>query len=500
MSAILEAPNEATYTVKDAFEKGFHDFNFFARLAAPDMMTYDFPPHYIAIWLMLVTAVSEEERAKVLRYALGLPRGFAKTSFIKILICWLICYNKMKFCVIVCASEPLAQFVLADIHDMLGSPTMEAVYGAWTSALMTDSKEIKKGFYRDRIVLIAAIGVGSSVRGLNIDNDRPDFILVDDGQTKENSESDTESFRLLTWLTGTLFKCITPRRPSTIVYLGNMYAQNCILQKLQENKYWVSLITGCILADGSSLWEELHPINVLYESYKHDEALGLGYIWFAEMMNQPILEHVSLLPQGTIPHCPKIPEELYGTHGFIVIDPAGFRKASDDNVIAAFVVDNQIPYMVKLEAGNFNPLEVIQKTVSVALAYNIRVIFIESVAYQQTLRFWFQKELERAGLLDHFVLVDISPKNKAKEGRIKVSVQQLLTKTWFIMDPEARQRYTFQALSYKIGKARNKDDILDAGAYIEEVRTPENWSIVSSFPLIGIMQSEGKLLEHALPF
>lgn len=487
-------------SVQEAFNRGFNDLNFFARMCIPDVMTYNFPDHYIAIWLMLVNAMTAEDRAKVLRYALGLPRGFAKTTFIKILICWLIVYDRVSFILIVCATEPLAEFVLGDIHEILSSSTIETVYGVWSANCAIDKQDLKKSIYRGRVVIIKAMGSNSSVRGVNIDNDRPDLILCDDMQTKENSESETESFNLLTWFTGTLIKCVTPRRPSTIIYLGNMYAQNCILQKLQDNKYWTSLITGCILSDGTSLWEELHPVRSLHESYKHDEALGLGYIWFAEMMNQPILEHVSLLPQGTIPPCPKTLSELYPSHGFIVIDPAGFRRASDDNVIKAFIVDDQVPYCVKLHAGNFDPLTVIQKTVETAFEFNIRIIFIESVAYQMTLKFWFQKELERAGLQDHFVLVDISPRNKAKEGRIRVSVQQLLSKTWYLLDQEARQRYTFQALSYKIGKPKQKDDILDAGAYLEEIRTPENWTIVQSFPLIRLIQQEGKLLGEKLPF
>lgn len=499
----MNAPAElsqVTLSVQEAFERGFNDLQFFARVALPDTVEFDFPDHFVAIWVMLVNALSASERARILRYALGLPRGFAKTTFIKVIVAWLIVYDKTNFILTVCATEPLAQLFVEDVNAILSSPNMERIYGAWKANLAVDSKEMKKCAYRRRIVIIMAIGSGTSVRGINVANDRPDFIICDDMQTKENSESDTESFRLLTWFTGTLLKTVTPRRPATVVYCGNMYPQNCILAKLQENQYWISLVTGCILSDGTSLWEELRSIESLYEEYKHDEILGLAYIWFAEMMNQPLLEHVSLLPQGTIPPCPYEEHELLPTYGFIIIDPAGFRKASDDNVIESFVIYENTPFCMAIESGNFNPLEVINKTIAMATKYNIRVIFIESIAYQQTLKFWFERELERLSLLSHFVLVDIQPRNRAKEGRIKVSVQQLLSNTWYLLDVEARQKYTFQALNYKIGKPKNKDDILDAAAYLEEVRTPDNWAIVNAHPLDNIEISNGELLGANVPF
>lgn len=485
--------------VKEVYEKGFHDFQFFAGLCLPDVMRFKFPVLYIAIWLMLVKAISAEDRAKVVRFALGLPRGFAKTTFIKVLICWLIVYDKVTFVLVVCATEPHAHNFLADVNDMLGSPNMEKIYGMWNVNLAIDSKELKKCSYRRRAVILAAIGSGTSVRGLNIKHERPDFVICDDMQTKENATSDTDSIRLLEWFIGTLLKAVSPVF-AMCVYVGNMYPQNCILLKLKENPYWTSLITGCILSDGKSLWEELHPIKALYEGFKHDESIGLAHIWFAEMMNDPIIGQISLLPEGIIPTCKLKVEDIIPDAGFIVIDPAGFKKAADDNVIAAFLVQQQIPYLANLQAGNFNPMEVIQKTVEIALTLNIRVIFIESVAYQQTLKFWFEHVISKLNIKDHFVIVEITPKNRSKDSRIRVSVQQLLSKTWFIADMEARQRYIFQALSYKIGKNNNRDDILDAGAYVEDIRSEEHWSLVHSLPMNSPEYTKARVVANNTPF
>lgn len=485
-SAAASVATDST-TVQEAYTRGFSDFQYFSKCAIPYIIRFNWPDEYIAIFVMLVKAVLDKDKKAIgttIRFALGLPRGFAKTTFIKVLVAWLVIYGGMKFLLVVCATEPLSENFLADVHEILSSANMEKIYGAWAANLATDNAKVKKCAYRQGIIILAAIGAGTSVRGLNIGHERPDIILLDDAQTKENSQSDTESARFVEWFAGTLLKARSPFF-SIVVYIGNMYPQNCLLAELQKNSYWISLVTGCILADGKSLWPALRPLESLYEEYCHDEALGLAYIWFAEMMNQPLMDLVSLLPDGTIPLCPYTEEQLIPEAGFMIIDPAGFKKGADDNVVAAFHVQKQIPYMRRLIAAILDPKELIHQAVQVALELQIRVIFIESVAYQATLKFWFQNELSLIGLTNHFTLVEINPRNKKKEGRIRVSVQQLLAKTWYIINVVARQRYTFQALAYKIGKPKNRDDILDAGAYIEEVRTPEHWAAVMSMPLNG---------------
>src|SRR3990167_1530741 len=91
--AFSEAPaaslNEVNVSIAEAYEKGKTDFNFFAALCMPDICIYHLPDFYIAAWLIL-TSRSEDTAGKLVRFALGLPRGHAKTTFIKVLICWLI--------------------------------------------------------------------------------------------------------------------------------------------------------------------------------------------------------------------------------------------------------------------------------------------------------------------------------------------------------------------------------------------------------------------------
>lgn len=510
MNAVIDDIKEYHILPAEAYEKGFQDFNFFAAMCIPHIVRFEFPLLYIKLWQLIVIAVTNKDRdaaTRIIRYALGLPRGFAKTTFLKILTVYLIVYDKVNFVLIVGATERLAHNFLSDVDEILGSPNIEAIYGAWTINKALDNKETKTAIYRRRKLIIMAAGAQTAVRGMNLAHERPDFLLCDDMQTKENADSETESSSLLDWFTGTLLKLVDPFF-ATVVYSGNMYPQNCILAMLQENVYWTSIVTGAILEDGKSLWEEVKPLRALFQEFKHDEALGKAHIWFAEMMNQPLMDRISLLPHGTIPS-PPIPEDLWFPYGgFIVIDPAGLKKTSDDNTIGAYYIVNDMHVGLKKlvvsdtdpEFPAKTPLEVIKTTVRVALETGIRVIMVEGVAYQSTLIFWFQQVLEEAGLLNHFHFIEISPRGQHKEKRIVNSVSNLLGGTWFFMDQDARQRYIYQALAYKIGKPKQRDDILDNCAYIEEARRPENWSQIMRFSLNGLEENTGILCGEATPF
>ncbi len=459
--------------VNQAYERGRLDINFFAALAMPEVCVYTLPAFYIAVWQSLVLR-KEEDLGKLLRVALGLPRGHAKTTFIKILISWLIVYDKASFILIVCSNSDLAEKLLADIHDILSSQNMTAVYGDWNAGLVTDSADTKKAVYHGRSVNLVARGWTAGIRGLNLQNQRPDVIFCDDVQTRKNDESPTEADNLLKELVGTIFKSIAPRGNRLIIYVGNMYSEDCILHKFKKSPSWISFVTGAILADNKPLWPELFSLEELMESYYHDEALGLAHIWFAEVMNDPRSSALSLLPHPI----PDSDQEEILSHdgGFLTIDPAGFRLHSDDNVIAAHLKFDNKGYVVETSKGIMDPQELIREAFRLVLKYQLSLIAVESVAYQQTLCFWinyFLREFKITGV----TVVELKPHGRSKESRIRLFVAELYKQTYYLHDPATRRDFTWQGSLYKIGKKDNKDDLLDAVAYGIDVRN-EYWHLL----------------------
>lgn len=442
----------------DARNRAAVDINFFAGLCIPEVVRFQFPDYYVALFNFIARAISAEHIARILRFAIGLPRGFSKTTFLKILVVWLIVNDRFSFFIINCATEPLSQKFVADVHKILCSNNIKVLYGDWEKRLITDNAGEKKSDFRDREVILIGIGSGSAIRGINEDNKRPDFILCDDAQTKECDDSDTESEHFIDWALSTLFKCVDPVK-SCIAYIGNMYSERCLLFKLKEHPHWVSLVTGCILEDGTSLWPELHPLESLMESFEHDEALNKADTWFAEMMNDPVAKSNALL-SGPLP-LTRYDRKYEPDAAFLTIDPAGFKDGADDNVVTGHVVVNDKWHIAEMDGGKWDPKQLIQKATVMAIRLGANLIGVEDVAYQATLMFWFN-EIFKENNITGIQVIGLKVSGASKETRLRTFVKEMYGNQYSFLRDTDRLKFTWQGRAYRAGKKNNKDDWLDS--------------------------------------
>lgn len=459
----------AELTREQAIEGCKNSPSFFSQVGMPDVHEYDLPPFYTEVWFFLLGQIIgvRDTLHSVFRFALGLPRGHAKTTFSKLLVAYGILFGLFDFVLIVGSSEDRAQDILDDINGILGSDNIKKLFGDWNSAVAVerDTREVKIRNFLGREVILAAVGAGTSLRGINIRNRRPEFILLDDVQTKENDESPTERDRLLRWILSTLLKSRSPKH-CFIFYIGNMYSEYCILKQLQNNKMWTTLITGAILADGKALWPQLHPLDNLLEEYEHDASMGKADIWFAEIMNDPQSVTQSLFPDGRIPDAPYAEdEELEVQASFITVDPAGFRNDSDDNVVVCHKIVNDFPFVAEIRAGNWDPETTILEAIDCAIDHGCTTIGVESVAYQQTLKFWMETYLEMYQLDNAISVLEIKPGIASKHSRIRGWVGNVLQGNYHILRSEDKALILYQGIQYRAGKKDNQDDILDGCAF-----------------------------------
>lgn len=452
---------EVTAQTAEAAALSRQDLNFLGMLAAPEEFIFAFPKFYITLFFLL-TAFKQ----KIERFAIGIPRGFAKTTFIKLLCLWYILFSHKKFILIVGASEDLAVNTLADICDLLNSTNIRRLFGNWQANIEVDTQALKVFHFRGRNIILRAIGAGTAVRGINRKNSRPDVIIMDDVQKRETSENKELSDQLLRWILGTLMKARS-NEGCTYIYVGNMYPQNCILEKLKNNSQWTSFIVGGILADGTSLWEELRPIEELLSEYQADMEMGHAEIFISEVLNSTDIAAASGLDLSKIPALPDYYNIDEAEGGFIIIDPSAGKKTSDDCTINHYSVCDAKPILDTVLHGTFSPLETIKKAIELGLQKGTRLICVEGVAYQSTLLFWFNYICEQEGI-SGFELAELSPKGQAKNNRIKRGLLQCLAGEIYL-HPDVRSLVISQAMDWNPLKINNTDDIIDPIGYVEEV-------------------------------
>jgi hypothetical protein len=443
------------------------DFNYLAGLALAGDFLFNFPKWYLVLFQLLTSFKNRVER-----FAIGLPRGFAKTTFLKILCLWYILFSHKRFVLVLCASETKAIGILSDVEDMLSSPNIRRLFGHWDANVEENNKTIKVFYFRGRSIVLWAAGAGTSVRGINRKNQRPDVMIMDDIQDKEDAQNKDLADALLVWMLGTLMKARSPFG-CTFIFVGNMYPQNSILEKLKNNSQWTSLVVGGILADGTSLWEELKPIDELVAEYQSDTEMGHPEVFISEVLNSTDIALSSGIDISKIPFLPEYFKELMdedpnaGEASFILIDPSAAKKASDDCTINHFEVLDGKPVFDELMAGVFTPTQTIKLSIDLAIRRNTRLICVEDVAYQSTLLHHFEQYCEREGITG-FYFEPVSPRGQAKNNRIKRGAVKVLAGE-VLLHPSVRSLVVSQYVDWNPLKTNNKDDIIDPIGYVEEV-------------------------------
>jgi len=436
--------------------------DFLASLILTEIYAYGYPGALKAMWQMICSAASNI-RAKD-KFALGIPRGFSKTIILKLYVVWLVLFSDRKFILVVCNTATHAENFISDVADMLSSPNIISIFGDWRAGMEKDTQPLKKFAFRGKTTILAGLGVEGSVRGLNIKYVRPDIVIMDDMQNREQAQNDEVANGIYDWMIGTLMKACHPQR-CVFVFVGNMYPfDGSILKKLKHSKEWTSFITGAILADGESLWPEHRSIEDLMSELAFDTEQGRPHIFFSEVMNDENSGTVSGIDVSKIPLMPEHLDKSQAQGGCVIIDPSLGKKKSDDIAITAFLIFDGTPIAWEAAVGKFSPLETIKQATFLAAKYNIQLIVAESVAYQATLVFWFNFLYQQIGL-EGITVGEISPGGMQKNARIRDMFKLLLTGK-LLLNPQVRADVIYQASQFNPLITKNKDDLLDTLAYI----------------------------------
>lgn len=450
--------------------------DFFAALCLPTVIKYLFPKVFQAIWRWLLSYVNRIRDFSQL--CIGLPRGFGKTMLIKIFVVFCILFTKKQFILIICGTQTKANHILADIIGVLNDTNIKKVFGDWKLGIRTDRQDLKVFGFRGRNIILMGAGAGSDIRGITLENDRPDVMIFDDIQTKEESESEEVSMALETWLYGTAMKAKSPHG-CLFIFIANMYPTKwSLLRRMKQNPTWVKFIVGGILADGTSLWEDLQPIEQLLKEFERDLAAGRPEVFYSEVLNDENIAKNFLIDLSKIPVLDIEDEFCLGK--FIVIDPSSDKKKSDEVAVGYFEIygDTRTPVLMEVVHDRLSPGQTIETALAFALTKNCRLIVVEANAYQYSLLYWFNFICAQKGI-EGIQCVDIYSGMISKPTRIMGMFKELMSGE-VAVGPLAQTVTWIQIGEYNPLKRDNVDGILDLLTYAKRVLVEQEEFILSS--------------------
>jgi hypothetical protein len=438
--------------------------DYLAATSAPHIYQFEFPSYYRHIFDILKSALQASRDFS--KFALGFPRGFAKSTFLKFVILWAIEFSRKRNIVVVCANDTLVKNFIADLTLLLDHENICKIFGNWrVSAIKTTQTDLEFRL-NDRLIKITGAGQGTSLRGLVRDGSRPDFIILDDIQTREDADSEQVSAKVLDWLYGTINFLRSPFG-CTYVFLANMYpTPHAILKKLAKDPEWQTFIAAGITSDGESLWEELHPLSQLLKDYNSLKSQNKEDIFWAEIMNIGDLN--SKLSFDSRKLIKLLPEQIEYHQGcYLVIDPSGRKKKSDNTVISVFRVIEGKPCLIFAIDEVLTPKQTILRAIELATIYGASLIAAEDVAYQESLIFWFEEYLT-ASMLSGLQIVGINPGGMTKNSRLINVIKASQAGEVTFVENTALQ-FADEATAFNPLITNNKDNLMDTVEYAGKV-------------------------------
>lgn len=486
---------EAEFDVKQVHDLAKQDMDFFASLALAEVYKYAFPSLYLSMWSWMLQKVHLVRDFSQL--AIGLPRGFGKTLVIKLFILYSILYTKKQFVIVICENEDKAISILSDVADMLDEPNIKAVFGDWRMGMTTDQKAKKVFGFRGRDIMLKAAGAGTGIRGITEKNRRPDLMIFDDIQSREDSESEILSSNLEKWMIGTAMKTKSPEG-CLFFFIANMYpTKGSLLRKLKSNPNWLKYIVGGIKANGESLWEALQPIVQLLKEYQNDLLAGHPEIFYAEVLNDENATVNNLIDLA------KIPDYTYQDTDipqgkFLVIDPANDKLHSDKVAIGLFEVFDGYPVLTRLIDRQLSPADTIREALTLCLENGVTVVAIESNAYQYTLMYWFRFICQQLGI-QGVEPVEVYSGNMPKNSRI-LSMFRQLPKGDVKIHPRVRSAVYLSISQFNPLRRDNDDGILDLLTYGPKVLELYGTEILNSNTVMMQEADAMEVIEDNSPF
>lgn len=443
------------------------DPEFFIEFFLGEDLTSEVPQFHKEIWEMM----TDQNKERVL---LAIPRDHAKTTLSKLCVVWYFLFTPHRFCTYLSNTNAIALNACRDIMGFIKSPNFVQVFGnihvvkeSETASLWMFDLPLGNG--RVKRCILRAVGAGQQMRGINIDNQRPDITVIDDVEDNENTESEGLQKKLDRWMFGPYLKALARRKK--IIWLGNMLQKTSLLARLSRNPRWNPVVFGAMVRDVAtgvlqSLWPERWPLDELQEDFKEYKDLGLVETWMCEMMNMPGHgENGFTQDQINYAICPT-PGGNSIQAAWITVDPAFGEGAHNDStaIVVHVLPEDGPPMVVEYYHGKCDEVQMLEECVTLAIKWNAWVWGIEAVAAQKVLLSLFSLLLAAKQLTGRVEMIPlIAGKGDPKVGRISAWVALMAKNEYAI--PEYDMEIVNQLLSYNMKKKSNKDDLIDSCAY-----------------------------------
>lgn len=351
--------------------------------------------------------------------------------------------------------------------------------------------------------IIVPRGRAQSVRGININDNRPQFVVLDDVEKTDKITSDIERVRILDWAYTDVIRCLSELDGTgRLIVIGNMMHEDGLIANLIADKKFENVVIPLCDDNFKTYWPAYMTNEEVAIDVANHRERGKMNQFYREMMCKPSgsetqlfkTEYFRYYNSTTVPLAQQQENEKYVTLtesdlrkdqnivNVLTVDPAGTVSLTSDYtamVLSGFNRKDEHIYVREIVNERFGDLTKIDPKTKraemeinslVTRAFDIAeknlcsVIGVEVAGLKEFIIYPFRLEAARRG--SNIKIIELSARGgkNSPQGKERIaSLVDLYKKGYIIHNEAVCNVLESQLISYPNGK---HDDVADALAYL----------------------------------
>ena len=395
-------------------------------------------------------------------------RGGAKTTLLRVATSKRIAYGTSRTILYVSSSMTHALRSVRWLRKQVEfNPRWTSFFGLSRGGKWTDEHLEIRHEVLGIAITILAVGVTSQTRGINVDDYRPDFIVIDDVDDEETTATPEQRKKTEDRVFGAILNSLAPKSENPdakILALATSLNKDDTINKMHADPSFYTRRYSILNEQGESRWPTRYPTAEVIDNRASFLARGQALLWLREYECTIGDEETALFTRDSLKHWEVLPERMIIV---LVVDPA--PPPSDIQIKKGLrTKDEEVWSAVGMSDGNFFLLEQqcaldhdtewsIATCFSMLLRWKPLRIGVESIAYQRTLKDIIEREMKKRHI---YAVVEAVVDRRKKPHRIQQALSGITAHGAFYVHP-SMQGFITQYYSYP---NTDRDDRLDSAS------------------------------------
>jgi len=383
-----------------------------------------FPETFYADFSILHDQIFELIDSGAKKIAIAAPRGIGKTSIARTVAAKSILYRDVNFISYISNSATAAEMQTENIkRELKSNHEVQKLFGNIEVAdedIGMDDTFAKTAWVAFGNTLVMPRGAGQQVRGLVWRIHRPQLIIVDDLENKEEVMNELNREKLKEWFFSDLMKSINRYLDDwRFIYIDTLKHEDSLLQTLLDSSDWESLQLSLCDAKYNSLVPAYISTEDLKKEVEEHREKGILDVFYMEYMNVPIAKEDASFRKEFFNYYSEPDLDKQTIETVIIVDPAKTAKMqSADSAIIAVGLDyaNSKIYFRDCVNGKMYPDEIYNEMFAMRARFNAHVVGIEVTGLEEFIKQPIKNEMIRRGPKSTFEPVWLKARGGPADG------------------------------------------------------------------------------------